>query len=337
MKRTPLYLLVLLLLLSLVLSACAPAAVQPAAVDPTTQPLSLTFMAGYKPQASLPFAGVYLAQELGYFADENLQVTIEHSPGRGEHLQLVAAGKVQVTTQDAAVMLMRRSDPGLPLVSIALVGQRGQQAYAALADSGMQTPKDWEGHTVGYKGTPPPDLLALINAAGADPEKIELVNVGFDPRLLSEGKVDVYPVYKSNEPYQLRDWGYELTLWDAADYDVPTLGLAYVTSEEILQQQPEALGRFIRAALRGVRYAQENPEAAMEHILKYTGPESDPAHMQFMLEEELKDLENDATKEHGIGWNDAVQWQAMHDMLVEYGAMQSTDVSKAFSNQFIQK
>ncbi len=154
----------------------------------------LTFMAGYKPQANLPFVGVYVAQEKGFFKDENLAVTIQHSPGQGQHLQLVAAGKVQVTTQDAAVMLKRRADPGLPLVSFALIGQRGQQAFAALAISGLKTPKDWEGHTVGYKGTPPPDLLALIAAAGADQDKIKLVNVGFDPRLLAEGKVDVYPV-----------------------------------------------------------------------------------------------------------------------------------------------
>jgi ABC-type nitrate/sulfonate/bicarbonate transport system substrate-binding protein len=95
-------------------------------------PLSLTFMAGYKPQANLPFVGVYVAQEKGYFAAENLDVIIEHSPGQGQHLQMVATGKVQVTTQDAAVLLKRRADPGLPLVSIALIGQQGQQAFAAL-------------------------------------------------------------------------------------------------------------------------------------------------------------------------------------------------------------
>jgi len=178
-------------------------------------------MPGYKPQASLPFVGVYVAEEKGFFAAQNLKVEIQPSPGQGQHLQLTAAGKVQVTTQDAAVMLQRRADPGLPLVSIALIGQTGQQAYAALASSGFKTPKDWEGHTVGYKGTPPPDLLALIDAAGADKSKIQLVNVGFDPRLLVEGKVDVYPVFKSNEPYQIKSWGYDITLWDAAQYGVP--------------------------------------------------------------------------------------------------------------------
>jgi ABC-type nitrate/sulfonate/bicarbonate transport system substrate-binding protein len=320
-----------LLLLCLVATGCVPQAAQPAPRE------SLTFMAGYKPQANLPFVGVYVAQEKGFFEDEGLDVIIQHSPGKGEHLQMVASGKVQVTTQDAAVMIMRRADPGLPLVSIALIGQRGQQAFAALAEKGFNTPKDWEGHTVGYKGTPPPDLLALIQAAGADPDKIELVNVGFDPRLLTEGKVDVYPVYVSNEPYLIQQWGYPLTLWQASEYGVPTLGLAYVTSEDTLAKQPETLARFLRAAIKGIEYARENPDEAIDFVLKYTGPETDRAHMRYMLDVELDEALSEITREHGVGWQTEEQWQGLKDMLVQYGAMKDTDASKAFTTQLLEK
>lgn len=318
------------------ITAAAPDASPAETAAQAPEQLSLTFMAGYKPQASLPFVGVYVAEGMGYFDEENLSVTIQHSPGRGEHLQLVAAGKVQVTTQDAAVMIMRRADPGLPLVSFALIGQRGQQAFAALADSGMKTPKDWEGRTVGYKGTPPPDLMALMSAAGVDPDKVELVNVGFDPRLLTEGKVDVYPVYKSNEPYQIRGWGYDLTLWDAGDYGVPTLGLAYVTSEEILTAQSEALTRFLRASLKGIAYAAENPDRAVDFVMQYAGPEADREHMRFMLDAELADAKSAVTDLHGTGWQTAEQWQELHDMLVQYGAMKETDVNKAFTTLILE-
>ncbi|HIP71978.1 MAG TPA: hypothetical protein EYH05_11365, partial [Anaerolineae bacterium] len=226
--------LFLTILTLIVLSACAPTQAE------TTELQPMTFMAGFKPQANLPFVGAYVAKEKGYFADEGLDVTIEHSAG-GEHLQLLAAGEVQVTTQDAAVLLKRRADPGLPLVSLALIGQKGQQAFVAMADSGIDTPKDWEGHTIGFKGTPPPDLFAIMEAAGVDQDKVELVNVGFDPRVFTEGKVDVYPAFKSNEPDTIRGWGYELNMWDAADFGVPTLGLTYVTTEEMIEKNPGLL------------------------------------------------------------------------------------------------
>ena len=298
--------------------------------------MQMTFMAGYKPQASLPFVGVYLAQEKGYFEAEGLDVKIEHTGGSGQHLQLLAAGEVQVTTQDAGVLLQRRADPGLPLVSIALIGQRGQQAYAALATSGIETPQDWSGHIVGYKGTPPPDLYAILRANNLAPEEIELVNVGFDPRLLTEGKVDVYPVYKSNEPYLIQSWGYELVLWEAADFGVPNLGLAYVTSEEILANNPELLERFLRAALQGIDYAIAHPEEAVEAVLKYTGPETNKDHMRFMLEAEITDAISPLTEAHGIGWQTLEQWQALADMLAEYEISPKIDASKAFTNSVLE-
>lgn len=304
---------------------------------PTSEEIiPMTFMPGYKPQANLPFVGAYVAQAKGFFTEEGLDVTIEHSAGQGQHLQLLAAGTVQVTTQDAAVLLQRRADPGLPLVSFALIGQKGQQAYAALKSSGINSPKDWEGRTVGYKGTPPPDLFSLIDAAGADRSKIELINVGFDPRLLTEGKVDIYPVYKSNEPYLIGSWGYELTLWSAEDFGVPSLGLTYVTSEEILETQPEMLTKFLRASLRGIQYASEHLDEAVEITLNYTGPETDAAHMRFMLDAELRDAQSDLTNTNGWGWQTAAQWQGLADMLKAQELPVEEDINGAFTNQILE-
>jgi ABC-type nitrate/sulfonate/bicarbonate transport system substrate-binding protein len=325
-------------LLAMLIGSCAPAApTAVATVEPSSTPLAMTFMAGYRPQANLPFVGVYVAQEKGFFANEGLAVTIEHSPGSGQHLQLTTSGEVQVTTQDAAVLLRRRSDPGLPLVSFALIGQRGQQAFASLASSGMGTPKDWEGHLVGYKGTPPPDLFALLDAAGANADQIELVNVGFDPRVLTEGQVDVYPVFKSNEPYLIRSWGYEVTLWDAADFGIPTLGLTYVTSDETLQDQPEMLARFLRASLAGIEYASAHRDEAVDIVLGYAGPETDPAHMRFMLDAELLDYVGEVTETYGAGWQTADQWQDLMDLLVSAQVMEPIDVTAVFTNQILEQ
>jgi ABC-type nitrate/sulfonate/bicarbonate transport system substrate-binding protein len=327
-------------ILLILLTACQAGGLGVAATATPTAaaaPLSMVFMPGYKPQADLPFVGVYVAEEKGFFAEQNLTVTIQPSPGQGQHLQLTAAGKVQVTTQDAAVMLQRRADPGLPLVSIALLGQRGQQAFAALASSGMKTPKDWEGKTVGYKGTPPPDLLALITASGADINKIKLINVGFDPRLLMEGKVDVYPVFNSNEPFQLRSWGADITLWQADDYGIPTLGLTYVTSDETLQKNPELLTRFLRGALKGIDYAAAHEDEAIQIVMKYAGPAADPKLMRFMFETELKDAQSDLTRAHGIGWQTAAQWQSLADMLHKENALTGTvDVNQAFTTKILE-
>jgi ABC-type nitrate/sulfonate/bicarbonate transport system substrate-binding protein len=296
----------------------------------------LVFMAGYKPQANLPFVGVYIAEAQGYFADEGLTVEIQHSAGGGEHLQLLVAGKVDITTQDAGVMLQRRAQPGLPLVSIALIGQQGQQAFVALADAGIETLDDWRGRKIGYKGTPPPELFALLDVAGLTEADVELINVGFDPRVLIEGLVDIYPVYLSNEPYALRSWGYELTTWAPADYGVAMMGLAYVASEETVAAKPAALAGFTRAVLQGIAYAEAHPDEAVEVVLSYTGPEADPDLMRYMLETEIAMTHSPLSDQYGVGWQTQAQWQALLDLLIRYDVITAElDPAAAFTTDFL--
>lgn len=316
---------------AVVVVACAGGAPPP---DAELQPL--TFMAGFSPQANLPFVGAYVAQELGYFAEEGLDVTIEHSAGGGEHLQLLAAGQVHVTTQDAAVLLQRRADPGLPLVSVALIGQKGQQGYVALADSGIDTPADWVGHSVGYKGTPPPDVFAILDAVGVGVDEVDLINVGFDPRVLTEGKIDVYPVFLSNEPNVLRGWGFEVNVWDVADFGVPTLGLTYTVTEAMVAERPELIRAFLAAAIRGIEFARENPAEAIEIVMRFVGEDGDADHQRFILDTELAASVNEVTDVHGTGWQTREQWQALLDMLVRYQAIDSeVDVEAAFTTELL--
>lgn len=315
------------------LVAVAVAAVGCAGDDELQQ---VTFMAGFVPQANLPFVGAYVAEAEGFFADEGLDVEIQHSAGGGEHLQLLVADEVQVTTQDAAVLMQRRADPGLPLVSIGLIGQRGQQAFVALEESGIVDLEDWAGRRVGFKGTPPPDLFALLDQAGLTESDVELINVGFDPRVLTEGQVDVYPVFKSNEPDTLAQLGFDLVMWDAADYGIPTLGLAYVATETMVEEDPETLAAFMRAVIRGIEFAAENPEDALDAVMEQVGVDGDREHQRFILESELADATSPVTDAGGIGNQTLEQWQNLADLLAAYEALpEGFDASTSFTTDLL--
>ena len=177
----------------------------------------------------------------------------------------------------------------------------------------------------------------MLAMNGISEQEVEMVNVGFDPRVLAEGKVDLYPVFKSNEPYLLRQWGFPVTLWDPADYGIPTLGLTYVTSDETLAQKPDDLAAFLRAAIRGIRYAQANPDEAVAIVMKHAGPQADAAHMRFMMDTEFAELETDLTRLHGIGWQTETQWQTLADFLVKYDAMKSINVIDVFTTAILEK
>ncbi len=296
---------------------------------------SVTFMAGFKPQANLPFVSAYVAQERGYFSEQGLDVDIQHSTG--EHLSLLMAGDVHFTTADANTVLQRRADPGLPIVAVALFGQRGQQAFLALDESGIRTPKDWEGRTFGYKVSIPPDYLAILEAAGVDRSRIHEVRVGFDPRILTEKRVDVLAAFKSNEPNVIENLGFDVTVFDAADFGVPTLGLAYIVQQDTIDANPETVRRFLKAAMKGMEFAASNTEETLDIVLKYAENE-DREHMRFMLSAELADAVSAETERSGLGWMTAEQWQAFHDSLVKYEALSApVDVREAFTNEFMEE
>jgi ABC-type nitrate/sulfonate/bicarbonate transport system substrate-binding protein len=276
-------------------------------------------MAGFKPQANLPFVAVYVAQERGYFRAQGLEVAIEHAT-QSENVRLLAAGRIQFSTADAANVVKWSSDEDLPIVSVALFGQRGQQAFAVRSDSGIASPKDWEGRLVGYKGTPSADYLAILKAAGVDRGKVREVPVGFDPRVFAERRVDVYPLFKSNEPDILARLGVALRLFDAAAYGVPTLGLALVTSRDMIDRSPDVVRRFVRASLRGLADAVADREAAVDAVMKYA-PGEDRAHQRFMLDAEIADAESELTRANGLAWQSADQWSAMERSLLDVGAI----------------
>ena len=294
----------------------------------------VVFMAGFKAQANLPFVAVYVAQEKGFFRDQGLDVDIRHASS-GEHLKLLIAGDVDFTTAQAASVLKRRSDPGLPIVAFVLFGQRSQQAFMALKESGIESPKDWEGKTFGYKISPPPEYQAVLNANDVVRSKIAEVRVGFDPRILTEGKVDILAVFNSNEPDTVRKLGFDVNLWEAADYGVASMGLTYITREELAEESPEIVERFLEATLNGLQYTLDNPEAALDIVMVYA-PDAERDHQRFMLQTELEDAVSALTREHGLGWMTDDQWKALYEQLLAFEALpQPFDHQTAYTDRFL--
>ena len=326
------------LALSLLVAACGGGSDDNPASTPQSQslaPKKLTFMAGFKPQANLPFVGAYVAQEKGFFRELNLDVDIRHAQS-GEHLQLLLAGEVQVATANAAQVIQRASE-GLPLVSIALIGQKSEQGFAVGANSGINSVKDWAGHKLGYKGSVPVEFLAIARANGLNPNDVDQVKVSFDPRVLSEGQVDILAVFVSNEPGQLERIGYKVKVFDPSDFNIPVLGLTYIASQDGINKDPEALERFLRGALKGIQYASEHVDEAVDIVMKYA-PQENRDQQKFMLTTELARARTPLTNTYGYGWQTREQWTALAKALTEFQIVtRDVDVTKVYTSQFLER
>lgn len=311
-------------------AGCAGLHAPSAASSGTATKKSLTFMAGYKAQADVSFVGVYVAHDRGYFQEQGLDVAIMEDSSGGEHGKLLAAKRIQVTTETAANHVKNVADQGVPFVSLAVLTQSGDQAFATLQSSGIDTPKKFEGKIVGYKSFPSFDYLALLKAAGVDRSKIHEVAVGYDPRVLTEGKVDVLPVFKSNEPDILRHQGFAINVIDPADYGVKVMGQIWITHRDLLAADPDLYLRFTKAALKGLYDAFAHPTAAIDTVMKYA-PREDRSHQTYMLSTEQQSTVTEETRRFGLGWQTRAKWSALQDGLAEFGLVKTkVDPSRFF-------
>jgi ABC-type nitrate/sulfonate/bicarbonate transport system substrate-binding protein len=322
----------LALLAAVIVAACGAPAFGP---SPTPAPTEkVTFMGGFKPQADLPFVAVYVAQDKGYFRDQSLEVEIQHATS-GENVQLLATNRVQFSTGSPGDVMKRVASAGVPLVSIAQIGQRDEQSFAVRADSPIRTLKDWEGRLVGYKSTVSADYLALLQVGGVDRSKVKEVAVGFDPRVLADGRVDVYPVFTANEPDTLARLGVPVRLFDPTSLGVPGLGLSFVTNQQMVDTKSDVVARFLRASLRGLADAIADRDAAIDVVMKFA-PGEDRAHQRYMLDTEIDAAQNDLTRVNGIGAMDRTRYVGLRDFLLQYGGIPKTvDVDAVFTDRFV--
>lgn len=298
----------------------APAQASPAAAPATKGPVKkLTFMAGFKPQANVSFVGPYVAKEKGFYAEQGLDVDIKHSAGGGEHTKLLAGKQIQVATQTAASLVKDlTAETPIPFVSLALLTQNGDTELVALKSSGIDDPKKFEGKTIGYKVFPSFEYLAILKATGVDRSKLQEVSVGFDPRVLTEGRVDVLPVFKSNEPNVLRKLGFDLYEFKPEDYGVNALGQIWITHADLLKEDPDLYRRFVKASLKGLDYAFANPAEAIDIVMKYA-PNEQRDHMEFMLKTEQASAVTDQTRRLGLGSQTLDQWTRFQAELAGFG------------------
>ncbi|MCC6237844.1 MAG: ABC transporter substrate-binding protein [Dehalococcoidia bacterium] len=315
--------------------APAPAVSQASSVPATSAtpyapPRKAVFMAGFRPQANLPFVAAYLAKSKGFFAEEGLDVEIQHSSG-SEHLRLILEQKVDFTTGTAAQVVRRRYED-LPLRAIALFGQRGDQGYIVRADSGITGPADFRGKRVGFKsGVVPAELKVMLDSANVAESEVRMQAVGFDPRVFTEGQVDVYPVFINNEPFTVRKTGLAINVIDPQDFGVATLGLTLLAHSDTLRDDPEFARKFLRAMMRGALYARDHIDEGVQATLTYANG-ADPEAQRYLLETDLKL----AARADGMGRSDLGQWQALEAVLRRGDVIdRPVDVSTAWDGSLI--
>ena len=241
------------------------------------------------------FAGYYVALDKGFYDEEGLDVTILAGGPDIAPTQVIAGGGADVVIDWMPPALAAR-EKGLPLVNIAQPFKSSGMMLTCLAETGIKAPADLKGRTLGvwFFGNEFPFLswmstLGFSTAGGAD--GVTVLKQGFNVDPLLQKQADCISTMTYNEYWQVIDAGIsadQLVTFKYEDQGVATLEDGLYVMEANLADPAfvDRMVRFVRASMKGWKYAEANPDEAAMIVLDNdeTGAQTE-AHQKRMMAE----------------------------------------------------
>ena len=222
------------------------------------------------------FAGYYVALDKGFYTAEELNVTI--LPGGPDIAppQVLAGGGADAMLNWMPSALAAR-EKGLPVVNIAQPFKSSGLMLTCWKDTGIKSPADFKGKTIGvwFYGNEYPFLSWMsqegISTEGGD-DGVTVLRQGFNVDPLLQRQADCISTMTYNEFGQVLDAGVsedELITFKYEDQGVATLEDGIYALEDNLQDPAFAdkMVRFVRASMKGWKYAEANPAEAANIVL----------------------------------------------------------------------
>ena len=222
------------------------------------------------------FAGYYVALDKGFYTAEDLNVTI--LPGGPDIAppQVLAGGGADAMLNWMPSALAAR-EKGLPVVNIAQPFKSSGLMLTCWKDTGIKSPADFKGKTIGvwFYGNEYPFLSWMsqegISTEGGD-DGVTVLRQGFNVDPLLQRQADCISTMTYNEFGQVLDAGVsedEVITFKYEDQGVATLEDGIYALEDNLQDPAFAdkMVRFVRASMKGWKYAEANPAEAANIVL----------------------------------------------------------------------
>ncbi|WP_294222243.1 ABC transporter substrate-binding protein [uncultured Shimia sp.] len=222
------------------------------------------------------FAGYYVAQDKGFYGEEDLNVTIKPGGPDIAPAQVIAGGGADVVLDWMPSALASR-EKGLALVNIAQPFKASGMMLTCRKDAGVSSPEDFAGKTLGvwFFGNEYP-FLSWMNKLGLATDGsdggVTVLKQGFNVDPILQGQAACVSTMTYNEYWQIIDAGLspdDLVVFKYEDQGVATLEDGMYVMEEKLADPAfeDKMVRFVRASMKGWKWAEENPEEAALIVL----------------------------------------------------------------------
>jgi NitT/TauT family transport system substrate-binding protein len=259
--------------------------------DPDAR-LSISMAMASEDTYTAEWFGWAIADELGYYDDLNLDVEFNPAGGSGEAVEQLAAGNVEAGNPSMP-SVGEGLLGGLPLVDIFTYSNGAIFGIFAPTDSDITEIADLDGKRIGIS-EPGGGEVAFLEAAlleeGIDPiSDVSLIPIGAGGpetfTAIEEGRVDAYST-AYNDIFALQTAGLDLNDLTPDIFNTfPARGI--ITTQDMVEEQPEALRRLARGTAMGIHFCFSNLKAC-EDIMKKAIPAAFEENAQGVSQGELR-------------------------------------------------
>jgi NitT/TauT family transport system substrate-binding protein len=313
---------------------CAPAIVRAAT------PIKLTLP--WLPLGTYSFT--FVARKLGYWQKRGLDVTIDRGFGSTKVCVPVDQGQYDFGLLDMAVQT-GCVGRGLDLVAIAGVWPRSPIGIFSLKELNITTPKQLEGHTIGFEVGGGEFALwpAFVKATGIDASKIKIVSMDASSLMRAAAAKQIKVVgnfFGSIAPtYWANHIPINVMLYD--DYGVKMCSVVAACKRETIAKRSEVCQNFVDGMLEGLKYVYLNPEKSIdihiESLKEFQGGAPATREVLFYGQEVGTSLGFvPAFKEHGLGYIDPqLADETRHSVETYMGIKNIPPTDQLYTDRFV--
>ncbi len=251
---------------------------------------------------SAQFAGSYIAQDRGWWAEEGLEVALLPGGPNAPVEPPVISGAALVGVS-AADYTAAAVEQGAPFRILGVAMQKNPFVVASLPGNPVNAPGDLIGKRIGMALANTPVLRALCALNDVDIDAIEIVPTQYSAQPLLAGEVDCLLCWETDLPVAMAVRGIDSVTMLMADHGYALHSQTYIATEDSIANRRDELVALMRGEVRGWEAYREDTDAAAELTLRmHPDAGLDPETQRLQAARQVPLMFSDLTDENGFGW-----------------------------------
>ena len=196
-------------------------------------------------------APVYVAVQQGFFAEQDLDVTILQGKGSTDAITKVATGTADIGSSDIVALLVAKANDNVPVKAIYSLFSKAPYAFYALDDSAITGIKDVAGKTIVTSPFTSANVFLplMLKKNGIDDSSVKVLKAdpgALNPMLIT-GQSDIMISWMTDavkNQQQAEQAGKKLTVLPWYDAGLEFYSSSIIASDRFLANQPDVARRL---------------------------------------------------------------------------------------------